>query len=421
MIDHLQLFVCENFSEEARLILANDAFSDVKLVVFPSNCGHPPVSLAEIVGLAEGDVEAISICLFGSCCAAELDNLAINMQYCKINHLEQCFELVCNKSIIDDLIKNGAYLLTPGWLAEWPEKIKTMGFNREIARDFFAQSARKVVLLDTVIKEDSLSRLQQFAEFVGLPYETIAVGLDYMRLIFSKAIADWKQTVLQTKFNLSIKNNSDCAMAMDVLGRLASLSIAKDSVEDIKELFCMLFSPREIVFIPFPDAFSEDGNSKSSDGLACACFWQDVRKFGFRLTDSKDGFYLALHTTERYFGIMKLDQVMFPSNLEKYLNLALSVVKVCSLAMNNASITKKLRNEIHEKEKLVIELQEALSQIRTLHGTIPICSYCRQLRDDAGAWTVLEDYISEHSDAVFSHGICPDCFKKEMEILDKET
>jgi DNA-binding response OmpR family regulator len=63
-------------------------------------------------------------------------------------------------------------------------------------------------------------------------------------------------------------------------------------------------------------------------------------------------------------------------------------------------------------EKLNKELNEALSTIKTLHGILPICASCKKIRDDAGAWKQVESYIGEHTDAEFSHGICPDCAKK---------
>lgn len=62
-----------------------------------------------------------------------------------------------------------------------------------------------------------------------------------------------------------------------------------------------------------------------------------------------------------------------------------------------------------EREKLVISLQAALEEIKTLKGIIPICSYCHSIRDDKGAWDKLEIYLSRHSEAEFSHGICPNC------------
>lgn len=65
-----------------------------------------------------------------------------------------------------------------------------------------------------------------------------------------------------------------------------------------------------------------------------------------------------------------------------------------------------------EREKLITELQEALSQVRTLRGCLPICATCKKIRDDKGYWTRIEQYIMEHTDADFTHGICPDCAKK---------
>jgi PAS domain S-box-containing protein len=64
------------------------------------------------------------------------------------------------------------------------------------------------------------------------------------------------------------------------------------------------------------------------------------------------------------------------------------------------------------REKLIVELQQALSEIKALRGLIPICSHCKKIRDDGGAWQRLESYISQRSEAEFSHGICPECGPK---------
>ena len=59
----------------------------------------------------------------------------------------------------------------------------------------------------------------------------------------------------------------------------------------------------------------------------------------------------------------------------------------------------------------VRELEEAITRIRTLQGLLPICSYCKRVRNDGDYWQQVESYISDHSDARFSHGICPDCYE----------
>ncbi len=55
------------------------------------------------------------------------------------------------------------------------------------------------------------------------------------------------------------------------------------------------------------------------------------------------------------------------------------------------------------------ELQKALDEIKTLKGIIPICSGCKKIRDDSGYWNRIESYIQKHSEAEFSHGMCPEC------------
>lgn len=65
-----------------------------------------------------------------------------------------------------------------------------------------------------------------------------------------------------------------------------------------------------------------------------------------------------------------------------------------------------------DRKKLVDDLQEALNNIKTLKGLIPICSSCKKIRDDQGYWNDVEIYISENSDIEFSHSLCPDCLKK---------
>ncbi len=62
-----------------------------------------------------------------------------------------------------------------------------------------------------------------------------------------------------------------------------------------------------------------------------------------------------------------------------------------------------------ERERLIAELRDALAQVKTLSGLLPICAGCKKIRDDRGYWNQLEIYLSEHTDADFSHGICPDC------------
>ena len=74
-------------------------------------------------------------------------------------------------------------------------------------------------------------------------------------------------------------------------------------------------------------------------------------------------------------------------------------------------ITARKQNEA-ERNQLILDLQDALANVKSLSGLLPICASCKKIRDDKGYWSQVESYIQKHSEARFSHGMCPDCIKK---------
>jgi PAS domain S-box-containing protein len=88
------------------------------------------------------------------------------------------------------------------------------------------------------------------------------------------------------------------------------------------------------------------------------------------------------------------------------------------LAILGIDITERKLAEA-EREQLILDHLDALSKIKTLSGLLPICASCKKIRDDEGYWSQLEAYLSEHTDAIFSHGICPECAQKFYSDLNK--
>jgi PAS domain S-box-containing protein len=81
-----------------------------------------------------------------------------------------------------------------------------------------------------------------------------------------------------------------------------------------------------------------------------------------------------------------------------------------TLAMLIDNTARKRAEE--ERERLILDLKDAISRIRTLSGMLPICSSCKKIRDDKGYWEQIEVYVRNHTEADFSHGICPECAEK---------
>jgi PAS domain S-box-containing protein len=88
-----------------------------------------------------------------------------------------------------------------------------------------------------------------------------------------------------------------------------------------------------------------------------------------------------------------------------------SAGKVASVVCISKDITERKRAE-EDREKLIQDLKSALAEVRALSGLLPICADCKRIRDDNGSWTQIERYIRDHSEAEFSHGLCPDCAER---------
>jgi PAS domain S-box-containing protein len=73
------------------------------------------------------------------------------------------------------------------------------------------------------------------------------------------------------------------------------------------------------------------------------------------------------------------------------------------------------RQADEERERLVRDLTAALAEVRSLQAILPICSYCRKIRNDENYWDTVEAYVSEHTNSRFTHSICPNCYRKEVE------
>jgi PAS domain S-box-containing protein len=114
--------------------------------------------------------------------------------------------------------------------------------------------------------------------------------------------------------------------------------------------------------------------------------------------------------------ILRQEICLEENNLKRYYDLSLNPLRNERGRMRGRlavlrDITARVEVE-QEREKLIHQLQEALAQVKTLEGLLPICASCKNIRDDQGYWHNVENYLEKHSEVSFSHGICPACLYK---------
>ena len=137
-----------------------------------------------------------------------------------------------------------------------------------------------------------------------------------------------------------------------------------------------------------------------------------------RLSDVPVIFISALDETAdkmKGFGAGGVDYISKPFHMEE----VLARVKT---HLTLRTLQKDLEEKNARLQGLNKDLQRALDEIKTLQGILPICANCKKIRDENNTWKMLEEYLCEHSEAKFSHGICPDCAKKlypDMKLYDK--
>jgi hypothetical protein len=116
---------------------------------------------------------------------------------------------------------------------------------------------------------------------------------------------------------------------------------------------------------------------------------------------------IGRETTYEHEVLCKDGGVVFVETRAKVVRVGDRNVRMTALR----DITERKQHEA-EREKLITELKAALAEVKTLSGMIPICGWCKSVRSDQGYWQSVEQYVRSHTDATFSHGMCPSCTEK---------
>jgi PAS domain S-box-containing protein len=371
MPDKLCILACQHLAPELARIVA--PLPDVTWASFASKCGRPPVTWQDLAQAA-ACTGSQDVYVLGSCCLAMLDEPPQPPPSFKLWQAELCFELVVSQELAHHWIQEGAYLVTPGWLANWQEWLEGEGFDREIARSFFAESCHHLLLLDTLVDDRARQRMETFAAFVDRPFQVLPVGIDYVSQRIMSLVQAWRLEERDRRAKAAINEAhqqlAEYATGLDLLGLLTRAQDESTAIVRVLDLFAMLFAPQKLCLLPFYEGSPGEIRcasmaSTSSDGeqepaaLEAALIDFYRRHIPYEWTEGDKGFLLRVGGQEDPLGVVLVDEITFPVFRERYLNLALAIADVCALAIRNA----RAYQQIQQAERSLRENEERLRRI----------------------------------------------------------
>ncbi|UCH96395.1 MAG: DUF1638 domain-containing protein [Candidatus Aminicenantes bacterium] len=365
----LCILVCEFFEKEAAVVTRAEGFDDVMVATFPSRCGRPQVTWGQLDRVVPTSADCNQIHLLGGCCTAELSKESNKKQKIFVKNLEQCFYMFAGREIIDGCLKEGAYLVTPGWVSCWRDRVKEWGFEGDSKKgqEFFSESSTRLVLLDTGIDPKSSEYLREFAGFVDRPFQVLPVGLDFFRLFLTKIVLQWrlgKNEPVKTPDD-GRRRTADYAMSLELLSKLTRVMTGKEVAANILDLFTMLFAPGKLHYLPYEDGKPGEILPVSRADVENTPIKQRLVNFrgDYTWTGSGKGFLLRIAYGNETLGILEVDEIAFPEYKEHYLNLALSIAPVCGLAIKNASTYQRIKHAEEQIRKSLAEKEMLLKEI----------------------------------------------------------
>jgi diguanylate cyclase (GGDEF)-like protein len=357
--------VCVHYEREARAAIEAEDLEDAVLIPFAANCGQPPLNPEDVSALldSKGDIDQVNI--FGAACLAGFP--VIDRPDCKIipHKLEQCFHLAADPACVSACLNEGAYLTTPGWLAQWPRQMEKMGFDQSQARDMFAETASAIVLLDTGVDTQSAARLNEFADYVARPGKILCTGLAALRLRLVREYLLWRAETQKTAINAQVddlkRQVSLYAMSLDLISNLARIVTESEAIEAMLDVNAFLFAPQKICYLSFdggrPDRLwarpelAPDDPVRDTLKTMLAEFSGES---GF--TPSGKGFILRIVRRGEIRGVVAVEDIAFSKYIHQYMNLALSIGDICELPIENARKYEKLVATEEELRKANDEL-----------------------------------------------------------------
>ncbi|MEW7973617.1 MAG: ATP-binding protein [Candidatus Thiodiazotropha endolucinida] len=369
MKSKLCLLTCGHFQAELEQVLREEDFTDVELVLFPANCDRP-LQNAGVLEEATQQIGGTSYVVLGGSCISAVKESLPQKKYQVVPDGE-CFELFVPSMETQPHADAGAHIFTPGMLRRWRESYESWGFSKKEAREFFAESTSRLVLLDTGVDSESTA-IEEVARELNLPCEKLPVGLEHLRLQLHRLVAHWRAEIVQE----SEHQLADYAMVHDLAGDIAALTDEESVIDRVMELFTMFCAPTHTFYLPIQDG--EAGELRVS-AQADDAVQEGERLYSmtqqYQMDEERGGFRINFLRGGQRLGALAVWGIAFDQYRPRYLSLALNIMPVVALAISNAR-TYRHRLEAEAKiTQLNRGLEERLTTVDALNQELEAFTY----------------------------------------------
>jgi diguanylate cyclase (GGDEF)-like protein len=361
----LTIIFCNSYQKEAEEIFRRHRWKNINAVFFPEVCRYPHLrqgieeQLETLRKNPESEVQMIGC--YTNCIDSQ-ERPHDSSRKC----LQQCLHMLVPPSIATFYFDQGIHLFPSGWLLHWREHLTQWGLDQQTAREMYHESAKELVLVDTLLAPDSEQSLRLFGEYLDLPTNRLPIGLDYMTMHLVNIVLDWqhKQDIdrIQSMMRESNQTLADYAMAIDLLMNLTQIHNETEAITEIVDLYTMLFSAERVIYLPAHQGtiIKRGDHSLSNEEYQTILNWSLDHESNF--LEVSTGFYLKIEHEHELIGILIIDDLSLPAYKQRYKNIALSIIQVCGLAIANTRMFQKIISA-EEKANYEREISETFRNL----------------------------------------------------------
>ncbi len=337
----VNLLVCENYSPDFAGMCEESGWEDISVLAFPPLCisKHRREEAAGLIkACAASGSDSVIYC--GKNCG--LPALIPSGADMEVQTADYCFSHLASEPFISYVLAKGGYIIGSGWLKNWRERIAEAGFDRDTAVSFYHDFCRELVFFDTGACAQAENDLAELSQYLDLPYVIIPSGLESLRLMMESLVSGRRMHARAMENSRDIAEiqaqSAEYAAIFDLMGRIAAYANKRDVIEKVKEIFIMVFGARQFRY------WNNDLDKDSLEEEIKAFMLENDREY--LLLEEENRFCIKIRWQEKFFGAIDVSGFMFPEYIEKYLNFALEIAKICGLVFsNNEQYEKVLRSE----------------------------------------------------------------------------